>query len=373
MSKIDFKDVYIESILGDIRECVKSRANIDDEKDRNSVISRSSRADEIMKEALKDILFHSANSHQKENDDLNELRYDFFILQDGDEEQAKKRLKCCLILYYTALYFGTLDLLTEFFRRGFYFGSEPTKLDLCFLDSEFVTALGGKEKCLDIVFKQECLCKNFYGSIKGVKGEERSHYLNKFVSIIKKRDDIPSFACNKSKLDIFDEETYLEASHEQLKAVVSNACFKKEENIRRVNNLLRTTDFCYDYSYNDDVVYDLFTDSELQDIDSSLGYYLVNAVEKGADIDRLRRLYKLNPLIVDFRVTFNPHFLEVFSDEEIAQMDNSFLSDIYYGEHRYFPKEFTAKEIRVLRKKFSTEVKPSYKAKVKSFLGMDLN
>lgn len=137
MDEMDFKDIYIESVLGDIKACVGNKINLDVDDDVQDISgNRIEMTDSKMRVILKDILFHSSIVGFNEGIDLDKINYNFMIFQDTDEENAKRKFKCCLVLYYAALYFGSISLLNKFFQKSFNFGNDPEELSLCFLDLE---------------------------------------------------------------------------------------------------------------------------------------------------------------------------------------------------------------------------------------------
>lgn len=350
MEDLDFRDFYIENVLGDIKRCVSNKINLEVACSMELNSGRAARADEAMKRVLDDILLHSTVSNDKQEDLDDNLNYNFLIFQDCDEIKGKKKLKCSLVLYYTALYFRSLDVLRMFFRDGFDFGEEPAELSLCFLDSNLVSLFNDREEYLKIAKRSRDAFESFYRSIGKVTGYERQKYLEKFSSIVKKIEKIPKRALNKDNLDIYDEDTYLKASSKQLFVVIDQeTSFKEEKNITRVNRLIKDTDFSYGYGSYSDEVFNMFSDEELLDIDFSLGGYLVRAAREGADVERLKRLVSLNRELISTDATFNPNVLKLFTDEEFANMSKDFLHELYLKIRIYFPKEWTNAESAELR------------------------
>lgn len=376
MDEMDFKDIYIESVLGDIKACVGNKINLDVDDDVQDISgNRIEMTDSKMRVILKDILFHSSIVGFNEGIDLDKINYNFMIFQDTDEENAKRKFKCCLVLYYAALYFGSISLLNKFFQKSFNFGNDPEELSLCFLDLE-LAKMFEEDEYFRIAFKSKKVVDSFYQSIKKVKGKERRKYLEKFSRIIKQRDDLLETALTRNRLDIFDEDTYLKASKEQLGGVICNTSGAlSEETITRINNLIKNTDFCQGYFENTEVMYANFTDEELADIGCDLERYYVNVINSGADLSRIKKLYAMNNSITDCKVTYDTRFLKIFSDEEIAQMNYAMITGLYYdGALFRTDDELSENEIIRLRKKYekwSSQLKQEKsKFKVKALIGL---
>lgn len=346
MDATEFNNIYIEKILCEIKECLDINGiRVDDANSKSLRGGRIIQIDKKMKLVLKDILLHSTMLDGGETTD--DLNYNYLKFYDCSEFEARKKFKCSLILYYTALYFDSLDLLNSFFRERFEFGDDPKRLSLCFLDSSMFSYFKDFEFYIKIIKRYRSAFENFYKSIKDVEGSERKAYFNKFSTIIKKREDIPAYALTKNKLNIIEEETYMAASTTQLEDVIGSMHLKNPDNIARINRLIRTTDYSAYFGYYTDNLLAVLDDEELFKL-SRIGchYYLARGLEYGVDIHRLLRLYEANPLISNYSFTLNPYFLEVFSDSDIARMSEDFLVKLCIDQDELFPQEFTEKNYR---------------------------
>lgn len=380
MEEMSFIDIYIETVLRDIKICVSKKVNLCNEEVQDISGDRIGIADKKMRVVLKDILLHSTVTGVKVADSLDELNYNFMIFQDDEMEKAKRRFKCYLVLYYTALYFGNVKLLSEMLRNCFDFGDDPNDLALCLLDDEITKRFEFKDY-LEIIEKSSGAIIEFYDSINDIVGKDRNSYLDKFSRIIKKHKDIPSNALRKYRLDIFDEDTYLKATKEQLAGVISSISGSlSEEVVFRLNNLIKNNDsFNGNFGEYTEILFSNFADEDILNLDSRMAGYYARALEAGVDLDRMKKLYSLNNLVANYRMTTNKNFLNLFSDEEIAVMnDKIFPKFIFEDPFFYENYKMTVEDAKRIRKKYEELLNGKNgsvekKSKIKALIGLGKN
>ncbi len=128
--------------------------------------------------------------------------------------------------------------------------------------------------------------EGFYQTTKDLPREEFEKYATRFAKILKARhkdltpngslhEDLNLYRVfSKSRMDIYEDDSYLKASKEQLNMMGAMSLYdlKNEDTIRRLNNLIQTTDFSQ-YYCNADLMFSLFSDDELFRINYDTSYF----------------------------------------------------------------------------------------------------
>ena len=125
---------------------------------------------------------------------------------------------------------------------------------------------------------------------------------------------------SKNTLDTFEDASYYYATFEQLRMM--SRCDKptNKNTIIRINDLVQTTSFKEHYP-NTDLMFNLFTDDELQGIDFYTGYYFNYFKETPEMLDKAMDLFKRKKKAIRNISRLTP---EVF-----MQIDNDILLEIY--------------------------------------------
>lgn len=337
MEKIDFKDIYIDGILEEIKKEVRKWVNLEESNNVQDISGdRIGMADSKMRLVLKDILVN------KENNPNSEYSYNFLLLNTADKDEAKKELRRYLVLYYTALYFDNVETLQRLVRGGAVLCGEYGILKLGLLDSD-ISSIFSKDKYVEIVKKSEDLLISFYDSIRKLDFCEKNKYLKKFSDIVHKRPellDVNALIFGADRLTVYDEETYLKGSLQQISRIIGSCnIYKNEENRVHANRLIQETDFTVDYHYvNLDSFFENFSDEELLEMSPQEAGFFARAFSKNIDVERIKILLAKRKSLVNYQfISEKPRFLELFTDAEILEMSEEVLKEFKEKEYRYFP------------------------------------
>ncbi len=329
MNKIDFKDFYVEDVLKDIKSDISRRISLDYYEKENINRGKIKATDKKMREVLKDILVN--NNNNGTGDNLEKFGYNFLLLRNSSDGEAKSRLRVCLILYYVAMYFDNVDLLQKMINLGV-----DLERNIVFLDSN-LTSLFDEDRYVEMVKDRngsDILANIGYSTLR-VECLERNNYLRKFASIMKKRPEfIKTYgtAWLKETFDTYDEETYLKASISQVNEIIGHNKYFSSDVIKlRINKLIQETDFTIGNTFfasKLERLFNLFTDEELLAMDDDTIKYLLCAADRNVDIDRVKSLVAKRPNIVKFLITCDADFLNTFSDDKILSMSEKALDAI---------------------------------------------
>ena len=291
MGKAEYVELYVNVTLQEIKKNVRKKINL---KPEQEVV-----ADDKIKGILIDLINSNFSNIKEEVGDDS-----FYKLLPLTDEQENKKIRCILVLLYTALYFENVVLLNKLLKEEVSFGNQPHDLLLCLLDKDISSAF-----VEDIYIEVVKSCKNvfsmFYSSTKDLDEIEREKYIGRFVSILKVRykdfEETPQSSFHslfsKITMDILEDKTYLLASKEQLYRFEDISCFniRGKDSVKRLNNLIQNSDFCQKY-WNYDLMFKLFNDEELFDKD----YWVCHFFERFSDskemLDKAMDLYNRCPV-----------------------------------------------------------------------------
>lgn len=362
MDEIDFKDLYVEGILREIKDAVKKKINLDglNSETLNICSSKVERADSHMREVLKDILL------KKDNNSKAEYNYNYLLLSVAKNGAAAKgELRSYLNLYYTALIFDNVKLLQRMIRDKIGFDKHAYQIDIELLDSKWLSVFD-LEEFLEIININKQSLLNFYMTTAFCDNHERNKYFKKIANIFRQRKDLVKYsipgAWTKTKLDVYDEETYKKASIEQVNVIIDNfgAIYDNAEFILRINKLIQETDFYTTPFFSSSInkLLDVFSNQELSEMDRETIDYFCTASYNFIDFHRLKGLVLRNPKLIKYQVTHDSYFLHTFKDYEIIEMDDEILKQLDTKRYEFFPEEFDKKAENKVRKFFNkTKVK----------------
>ena len=311
----DFMKTYVRNTLNEIKNCIRRNINLEREQEEKT----DKKIYFVLKELIDGIL-KNINL-----DDYGNLIYTLIQLID---EKNNEKIRCLLALYYTASYFDNVKLLNRMLQEKINFGYTPSTLSFCVLDKDISSKFEEKEY-IKFVKHHIRIFDGFYETTIDLPKEEREKYLTRFVSIIKARHN--DFSRNlgprllsKDSLDKYEDSTYLNASIKQLDIMEDSSLryIKNEDTIRRLNNLIQTTDFSQHYR-NTDLMFSLFSDDELFNVSYQIGEYF-NTFSENPDwlnkaIDFYNRIKDEN---LD-RIIIYCH------DFTFMEVDNDILAEIY--------------------------------------------
>ena len=265
--KEEFIETYVRNTLNEIKSFIKTKINLEREQEEKT--------DEKMSLVLKELI--DGNFKNINVDGYGNLIHTLLPLTD---EKENNKIRCSLVLYYTALYFDNVKLLNRMLKEEVNFGDRLNDLNLYVLDKN-ISSKFEENEYIEIVKDCIVVFNGFYQTTKDLPKEEREKYITRFVNILKARHkdltpdgylymyrDRYRWLFIKSIMDIYEDDSYLKASKKQLNIIEhsNTRCIKNEDTIRRLNNLIQTTDFNQHY-WNTDLMFSLFSDDELFNID----------------------------------------------------------------------------------------------------------
>ena len=267
----DIKKVSAEMYLGKIKNIVKNR-NIklnDDEKVKY--------VDSKMIVMIKEVIFDENN---EKNIKDTEIKKDYDI----------NTLKT-LVLYYVALYFDNLELLSKLLESGFFGEDEDMKyIDLYPLDKRLSSKFD-VSTYIKLLNSHNSIFHYFYNSLSFNPKDKDSDNdaLIKFAKIINTKpellDAIEQSSDNdlcienfltKDNLSSLSTDIFINANRDQIRMLSYEF---NDEYRKRIVNLIEK------YNYNVDLdewyrFFKLFTDEEIKNIDKDLSYDLINLMER---------------------------------------------------------------------------------------------
>ena len=296
VNKNEFIDIYTLKILNEIKKSVKRNIILD--KDREKEI------DKKMLSLLKNLSNKNSNKKQlgiKKNNNYNSI----FMFGDYNNEE----LKLTLVLYYTALYYDSVDLLKDLIKENVKF-KDDNYINLQYLDKAIYSKFDRKEY-INMIKQCGIIFKNFTESIERLSKEEKEQYIERFENIIRSKFDLiketlkdrnlfVKYALTKENLDKFTDETYMHATKKQLSLIdrCRYANFS-EQTKQRLNNLLQTHNY-ERYFCNFDLIFSVYTDEQLMeltpDIARAIDEYsmdkkgldkIIDFVQKRPDLSRI--------------------------------------------------------------------------------------
>lgn len=284
----DFIDVYVIKTLNEIKNKVKSNIILD--KEREEEIDRK------MSLVLKDLI--NSNFKNLQQDPKGNMIYTLLPIVD---EKENKKVRLSLVLYYTALYYDSVDLLHDLLKEDIRFEQE-WYVNLQYLDSSISSKMERK-KYVEMIKKCGYMFRNFVKSIEKLSQETKEKYINRFVKLINAKYDLICSELNKDSwyrnnnyleyifekenLDTFIDETYINATIEQLKMI--NSCYRKrysKETCDRLNTLMLTKDYS-NYLANFDLMMKLYSDEELEKLEYDISYAINNFSETKYGLNKI--------------------------------------------------------------------------------------
>lgn len=328
VEEIPFEDLFIEKVLVDIKKRVKKSIDLDENYDYEDCCdkpekTRTQITDEKMREVLKHLLISS------EKDDFMKSKYNFLMFLDGDNSVSKNKFISLITLYYTAIYFDSIELLKEYIQEDV-ISYNLNDLVLCVLDISFVSFFE-KDKLLKILKEDRTLIRNFYEDLRNDTDIEKNKYYGRFANIINKREDFPKRAYSilkKEAMDIYSDEDYINATAEQCRELLTIS--KDEEVVQKIKWLVNNTDFAINYYDNIYLMFKLFTLEELVEYQISFydSCFFASANQKNCDMERVKNIYLLNRKITNYCNFLFPGIMSMYDDEMLASFTNNLTHEI---------------------------------------------
>lgn len=343
--KEDFIETYVRNTLNEIKNCIKTKINLEREQEEKT--------DEKLSSVLKELI--DGNFKNINVDGYGNLIHTLLPLTD---EKENNKIRCSLVLYYTALYFDNVKLLNRMLKEEVNFGNRPNDLDLYVLDRD-ISSKFEEDEYIEVV--KDCIVafNGFYKTTKDLPKEEREKYITRFVSVLKARhkDLTPDgishryyWLFDKKRMDMYEDDSYLKASKKQLNIIANSNTrhIKNEDTIRRLNNLIQTTDFNQHY-WNTDLMFSLFSDDELFNINYWVAGYFDTFSDNRDMLNKAMDFYNRTKDINADGICVH------CSRDAFMMVDNDVLVEIF-NKRGFIPDEDELKAMAVL-------VKPKVKLK----------
>jgi hypothetical protein len=262
---IEYIDVYANALLKDIKSRVK----------QNYIeLVNEEQIDKKMIEVIKGLCSN------KEVDASENKIATFNIVPNGSEEDSN-RVFCTLIIYYAAMYFDNLELLSKLLDKDFSFGSKSYSLDLFALDKKLSSSFD-EEQYFDLLFNNRELVRNFYFSLSDEDVElDKDTCIRVFSEILKETPDVISENASrrpfsgldklitKKTIAYFGKELIQKSTMEQKENIICHMSLEEltPEMIARLCNLMKNENVSmYSYDFWEHIFNNL-TDEEIIIID----------------------------------------------------------------------------------------------------------
>lgn len=340
-SKDDYINVYVLSTLNEIKEIIRKNIKLDEKKEKE--------IDRKMSLVLNDLI--NANFKNLQVDSKGNLIYTLLPIVDKKENE---KVRLSLILYYVALYYDNVDLLKDLLKENVAMkGEYLTDIRLQYLDKS-ISSKFDKEEYVKMIKKCGYIFRTFAGDIKDLPEEEREKYIERFSKLMKAKYELISTKIDslnntyssylpfhnlfdKTNLDIFTDEVYLNATVEQLE-MMGHVHYDKysDETCERLNNLMIEKGFST-HLRNLDLMMELFTDEELfklsYDISDAICVFSKTEESINKIVDFLERRPDLARCIIcvsqeDFMRLDNYTLIEFFDSGYIVDYDYNNFNNI---------------------------------------------
>lgn len=353
LEDMSFVDLFVEKILAEIKNVIRFKINLDEDGEyknscRRPNESRVSNVDNKMREILTELLV-------VEQDQIN-LKYNFPFFLTGNKQVEKDKFRSSLILYYTALYFDNLSLLKKLFQRYMIDLSKPSHLPLCVLDKEFSECFREKDY-LKFISERKEIMVTFYSSLRECSADEKKKYYEMFARIMCNRSFLPEKIrgiFTKDRMDIYGEETYLNATLEQYQEIMTIKLVSRKA-IGVAKYIINNTDDVICYGHNTELMFQLFTAEELLEhkIPYSSGSLFEEANMHQIDLKRVKTIYFMNPQIEEYNYYLYPNIMKLFDDCTLASFTPLLAYDLVFDEDAkdYLKGKLTPEKEKIIRKK----------------------
>lgn len=317
----EFLETYIQNTLNEIKGYVKQVLVLDSASEEET--------DKKMAIVLRELI--DANFKNVNVDGYGNLVHTLLPLTDDKENDKIRRT---LILYYTAIYYDNIELLNKMLKEEIDFGYQLHDLYLYYLDKS-ITSKFEEEEYLKVIKECGGLLKEFNFTTRNLPNDEREEYITRLTNILKERQEDLVPNCNnrhnfyylfaKKNFDIFDDASYYYSTKDQLQMMAScgerwNNSIKNEDTIRRLNDLIQTTAF-KEYFYNFDLMFGLFSDEELQEMDRWDGHFFYSFSHTPEMLNKAMDLFKKNRRATKLTGRITP--------KTFMEIDNDILIKIY--------------------------------------------
>lgn len=332
MGEFSFEEMFIEKVLLDIKKRVKESIDLDEDSNFEECCDMPEKGrTEITDEVMRGVLRHLLVSTEKQEE--MKTRYNFLMFLDGNKEIGTRRFISLMMLYYTAIYFDSLELLKEYIKNDDFF-YYPDDVVLCCLDKVFISYID-KERLESLIKNRRHFFNTFYKGMKGLKESDKIKYYQKFANIMDQKIDMPDMASKyftKAIMDIYDEEDYLNATPEQFENNFADGeiISGDAEAFAKLKWIINNSDYSASFFINSKLMYGLFTAEELIENKFSYldGIYFGNANLRECDMGRVKNIYNLNKEIIRYDDFLHPEILKMYDDVTIASFPRDLIIEL---------------------------------------------
>ncbi|MEE3343767.1 MAG: hypothetical protein VZS44_06735 [Bacilli bacterium] len=258
-----YLEIYAKDLLKEIKLYVR----------KNGIkLKKEKKTDKKMIEVIKDLC-------KVNNDESNSKSIMPLVLIPLKTEEDVERVKCTLILFYTALYTDDLKLLNKLYDDEYDFGNRKNNLDLFIFDKRLSKWFEEEEYAKLIENKTELL-RNFYYSLlfyDDIKMDE-DECIKEFATIVKENPNVADIkkgyfeqrkimhrVITKKTISYFGSRFLLDITYEQKKNIIDNIYESlNEEEIERIKDLLKDPNFSLGWYTSTKEILKNFTNEELK-------------------------------------------------------------------------------------------------------------
>lgn len=263
-----YLEIYAKDLLKEIKIYVK----------KNGIkLKKEKKTDKKMLEVIKSLC-------KDNNDETNSKSIMPLVLIPLKTEEDAERVKCTLILFYTALYTDNLNLLNKLYDDEYDFGNTKNHLDLYIFDKRLSNWFEEEEFVKLIESKIE-LIRNFYDSLllyKNIKMDE-DECIKEFATILKENPNVADIkkgyfeqriimhrVITKKTIKYFGSRFLLDITYEQKKNIIDNIYETlNEQEIERIKYLLKDPNFSLGWYTSTKEILKNFTNEELKMINEN--------------------------------------------------------------------------------------------------------
>mgnify|MGYP004568673861 FL=1 len=268
---------------------------------------------------------------EKDKEELTDKKIIPLLEKENDLNNDEK--KCYYIKLYTGLYFNNLKVLSNLESNNISLGIFPSNLSIYLLDNSF-TKFFTSTSYITFITRYKPYLHSFFLSIKDLDIFEKENYIKRFIKLLTYLNNtlkslesdsrvlINSLFAKKS-LDTFTDKTYMSANKEQLTNIIAPLEFTPSSaTIKRLNYLMTEKGFTM-FFHNYDLMFELFSDEELINIQTSPEYFFQKALDYGLDITRCLYIYNHYPDIIYNCGCLSSEIFSRYSNDEIIYLSKT--------------------------------------------------
>lgn len=268
---------------------------------------------------------------EKDKEELTDKKIIPLLEKENDLNNDEK--KCYYIKLYTGLYFNNLKVLSNLESNNISLGIFPSNLSIYLLDNSF-TKFFTTSSYITFIIRYKPYLHSFFLSIKDLDKKEKEDYIKRLIKLLTYLNNTLKSLENNSKiltnslftkkaLDTFSDKTYMSANKEQLTNIIAPLeSTPSSATIRRLNYLMTEKGFTM-FFHNYDLMFELFSDEELINMQISPEYFFQKTLDYGIDITRSLYIYNHYPDIIYNCGCLNNKIFNSYTDDEIIELSKT--------------------------------------------------